>query len=358
MRKDFIDRVRENLNNNKGPFKLDVFLTNRCNLKCVFCQFPQKSKESAKKEVPTEKMLDLLDSAAKMHTINFGVLGGEPFMRRDAMKIFKKSKKHRMGTSMVTNGTLLNTAELNELVEMEWNNLAFSLDGAKAQTHDKLRGIKGSFDKTFNAMTEINNIKHAKGKRLPDVELNFVMCKINFRELPEIVEICKQKGIGKLNILPLIPFTKESKVLQITNNKKVMIVLDNAEELAKKLEVHTNIDSIKKDYSHSRSDQAKDIILAEKQEPKNKGKIACYYPWIGLCVSSEGNVTPCAAAANHPSLELGNVKDKTLEYMWNSKKMKDLRKRMKNWDLPEACQRCCTLMIDENRELREALEND
>lgn len=357
---DFIERVRENLQSNKGPYKLDVFLTNRCNLRCMFCEFPNFSGEASKQEVPTEKMLDLIESTAKLRCINFSILGGEPFIRKDAIVIFRKAQEKGMRTSLVTNGTLMTGEKAEALVDMEWNNLLFSLDGATAETHDHLRGIKGSFQKTTDAIRNIQEIKRQKKSSRPNLEINFVLCKKNYQEISELMRFCSGLGIEKVNILPMIPFTENSHEYQIKeeDGDEVLHFLKEAEKVAEENEVTSNIDSIAKDFAYTKSDQAKTVILNEKKEPESKGKVACYSPWIGLCVSSEGNVTPCAAAANSDALHLGNVKIDSLEKIWNGKELKAIRKRMKNWDLPEDCQTCCTLMIEESRELRRLLENE
>ena len=51
----------------------------------------------------------------------------------------------------------------------------------------------------------------------------------------------------------------------------------------------------------------------------------CEYPWLSLSIMADGNVVPCTQISNH-EIVLGNVKENTLEEIWNGKKYQELRK--------------------------------
>ena len=50
----------------------------------------------------------------------------------------------------------------------------------------------------------------------------------------------------------------------------------------------------------------------------------CEYPWTSLTIMADGNVVPCTQISNN-EIVLGNVKENTLEEIWNSKKYKNFR---------------------------------
>ena len=62
-----------------------------------------------------------------------------------------------------------------------------------------------------------------------------------------------------------------------------------------------------------------------KGEMKIKPDFICQYPWERLVVAFNGK-TQCCTGWNATDIILGNAKDKTLEEMWHSSKMQELRK--------------------------------
>lgn len=67
-------------------------------------------------------------------------------------------------------------------------------------------------------------------------------------------------------------------------------------------------------------------------------KTFCILPWIHLHTWPNGNVFPCCIAdSDYP---LGNLKDHSLEEIWNLDKMKTIRKEMLEGKEPSVCHRC------------------
>ncbi len=64
----------------------------------------------------------------------------------------------------------------------------------------------------------------------------------------------------------------------------------------------------------------------------------CIMPWVHLHTWPNGNVYPCCLAdSDHP---LGNLKDNTLEEIWNSTDLKKIRVELLDGKKPEVCKRC------------------
>jgi radical SAM protein with 4Fe4S-binding SPASM domain len=64
----------------------------------------------------------------------------------------------------------------------------------------------------------------------------------------------------------------------------------------------------------------------------------CIMPWVHLHSWPNGNVYPCCLAdSDYP---IGNVKDNTLEEIWNSPDLKKIRTELLKGDKPSVCHRC------------------
>jgi radical SAM protein with 4Fe4S-binding SPASM domain len=64
----------------------------------------------------------------------------------------------------------------------------------------------------------------------------------------------------------------------------------------------------------------------------------CIMPWTHLHVWPNGNTYPCCLAdSDHP---IGNLKENTLEEIWNSPDLKKIRTELINGEKPMVCKRC------------------
>ena len=73
--------------------------------------------------------------------------GGEPLLRRDLVDILAFSRSLPLHTSLITNGTLLES-RIDEIAPYINGVIYVSLDGLE-KTHDAIRGVKGSFRKAL-----------------------------------------------------------------------------------------------------------------------------------------------------------------------------------------------------------------
>ena len=66
-----------------------------------------------------------------------------------------------------------------------------------------------------------------------------------------------------------------------------------------------------------------------------KSKTFCMHPFTGLATREDGAIKVCCR-----SLPIGNIKDETLEEVWNGDKMKEVRRQVSNNERPSVCEPC------------------
>jgi MoaA/NifB/PqqE/SkfB family radical SAM enzyme len=110
--------------------------------------------------------------------------GGEPLLRRDLVEILAFSRSLPLHTSLITNGTLLES-RIDEIAPYINGVVYVSLDGLE-KTHDAIRGISGSFKKS------VAGISAAKQK-VP-VTINTTVMTENVDEIESLVELAKELG--------------------------------------------------------------------------------------------------------------------------------------------------------------------
>jgi len=110
--------------------------------------------------------------------------GGEPLLRRDLVDILAFSRSLPLHTSLITNGTLLES-RIDEIAPYINGVVYVSLDGLE-KTHDAIRGVSGSFRKS------VRGISAAKEKVA--VTINTTVMAENIDEIENMVLLAKELG--------------------------------------------------------------------------------------------------------------------------------------------------------------------
>ena len=69
-----------------------------------------------------------------------------------------------------------------------------------------------------------------------------------------------------------------------------------------------------------------------------KSKTFCMHPFTGLATREDGAIKICCRSA-----PIGDIKDNTLEEIWNGDKMKEVRRQVMNDERPDVCEPCFRL---------------
>lgn len=332
------------------PTKVDVFFTERCNLRCKFCNYSKSPSETIKQEMNDETISKLVDDICEMDVKVFGILGGEPFLRKKVLiESMEKVKYNGINGSIVTNGTLLEKNDIERIVNMEWDLIRFSIDGLE-QTHDNLRGVNGTFKRTLNTVKNFYEVKKKLESNSPTTEVNFVLTNKNYKSLKELMKELSIYGISFIYILPVIELTEESKNLKINENQitEVNKQLQEAKEATEKLGIDSNLEEIIDKNLFLYSDGMDEIILDDKNGIEKLPP--CFLPWYTMNINSDGSATPCAQWPKSQGIKLNN---KSLRKVW-FEGFEKIRESIKD-DLSPWCSRCCVPLVDENMEIRKRL---
>lgn len=124
-------------------------ITLACDLKCHHCG--SRAGKRRADELTTDECLDLVRQLARMGTREITLIGGEAYLRRDWLQIIREIRDHGMDCTMQSGGLNLTADRIKSAIDAGVQALGVSIDGLR-ETHDKLRGVKGSFDAAFKAL--------------------------------------------------------------------------------------------------------------------------------------------------------------------------------------------------------------
>ena len=156
----------------RGGIKTPLFgsadVINVCNLKCVHCYWWTTREPTAGELTPEQWRIVIQNSYKKMKIANVTVVGGEPMMRKDVVKVFSEEMKNRI--SVVTNGMF---------PMMEINGLYFvSVDGPE-ETHNRIRGPN-----TYARIKKnVQNFVDAGGR----VDINMTLNTLNYKTIMDVI---------------------------------------------------------------------------------------------------------------------------------------------------------------------------
>ena len=152
---------------NTTPFLVIWETTQACPLACRHCR-AEAEEQRHPDELTTDEGKRLLEQVKAMGTPVCVLSGGDPLRRPDLCELVRHGRQLglRMATIPAASDDLTRD-RLADLKEAGLAQVAFSLDGATAETHDNFRQVPGTFDKTMQAMNrtmdEIEKILDKKG---------------------------------------------------------------------------------------------------------------------------------------------------------------------------------------------------
>lgn len=166
--------------------RIIVELTNRCNLRCEHC-FDER--HAGVGDLPLAIVDRLVEEGQTCGIDEICFTGGEPTVHRRFGEIVRRVCAAGYGFSFVSNG--MNFGKVHPLLigfRENFRGITFSLDGARAATHDHIRGT-GSYRRVMSAAAL------CLFKDIP-FTFNMVLTAWNRTEVSELIELAERLGCG------------------------------------------------------------------------------------------------------------------------------------------------------------------
>ena len=168
------------------PTQIHLCPTDRCNLTCRQCDIWRIDPGD---ELSTKEWKDVLDQIADLTgaaSLNFA--GGEPFIRHDLPELMEHAVHLGFTVSANTNGLLITDDMAERLHDIGLDILYISLDGATAETHDRIRNRKGTFRKVLQAFDRLDRYG------APRVVIAAILHRHSIPEAGDLLELARSRG--------------------------------------------------------------------------------------------------------------------------------------------------------------------
>ncbi len=298
-------------------------ITNKCNLKCIMCHYKEREIYSRPTQAISAEQLQhkLKDIAPYVKHIMLSC-GFEPLMSKHFHDILKMlhTEFPQIEIAFCTNGMLLDSKVRKSIIENDVSQIIFSLDGAVAETVERIR-VGASFNKIISNILTLKELKQKYKRIMPLMYMDFVLMNSNIHETPAFVEMCSLLGIEMIDFRHLVGniyFNKHEEML--CNNKpqynyyRPLIV-----EAAKKHNIHVRLPEayeIEEDYEaldvpdikltsfkNIKADEQTETVIAPVEIFRHCGNEAdyeflsgakCMRPFNEIMISEKGKILPCS----------------------------------------------------------------
>jgi MoaA/NifB/PqqE/SkfB family radical SAM enzyme len=125
-----------------GPGFIQVAVTNACNARCHFCNFPQVPTADRRMADPA-RLARGFEAMPRAGIKYVSITGGEPLLYPDLLSSLAQAQALGLETLLVTNGTLLTPKLIQNFREVALSTLIISIDAASQKAHDRHRGLPG-----------------------------------------------------------------------------------------------------------------------------------------------------------------------------------------------------------------------
>lgn len=172
--------------------------TSGCNLECLSCRRIDVAEELARQDMTTEQGMRFMDLLAECGKPILVFSGGEPLYRKDIFDLAKHAKSRGLTTVLATNGTLIDDATARRIVCAGFQRVAIRIAGADAETHDRYRGIPGSFARALSGFLRLK-------RQGMSMQIDCTLARHNASQHDRLSELALAVGADALHIFMLVP---------------------------------------------------------------------------------------------------------------------------------------------------------
>jgi radical SAM protein with 4Fe4S-binding SPASM domain len=302
--------LEEHFENRPQLTSLHIEITSRCNEKCVHCYIPHDKKTS---DIESDLFYDVLRQCKEMKLLNLTLSGGEPMIHKDFCEFLRKCREYDFSVNILSNLTLLNNEIITEMKTNHLLGVQVSLYSMDSKIHDEITQMKGSLEKTKDAILKLieNDIP---------LQISCPVMKQNKNCYGDVLNWAEEHNIHVGNDYVMI--ARYDHTIQNLNNR---LSLDEIEKVIK--------DTISNDTNYLEQMKKEDDV---KEKKHTLNDIVCSVCHLSICVAENGNVYPCAGWQDYV---VGNVKETSLKEIWNNSEKVQYLRNLRKKDFPK-CIKC------------------
>ena len=273
------DILEEGVYTKSYPISVELTLTNKCNLQCVYCSDQDLRMRQGEDNYLSIDVLDALFGDLEKGGTKGVVLegGGEPTLHPEFEQIVCSAKKHHLGIGLITNGTVRLKEDI--LDKFEW--IRVSLDASNAEEYLQLKKVD-CFERV------IANVAHY-AQHCQTVGVGYVVTNSNMANIETLIMRLRELGVAYVQLRPvvdmpdLLPREGDLKYLEFYRGPRFNVIVDG---------------------------------MSENMEGGNDN-LPCYASSITSVISGDGSVYLCGRLNIYDWIPaIGNIREQSFHEIW------------------------------------------
>jgi SynChlorMet cassette radical SAM/SPASM protein ScmF len=279
------------------------YLTEGCNLACRHCWIAPKYQAGSTiyPSLSYELFVSIIKQAKPLGLGSVKLTGGEPLLHPQILEILRFIRAEELGLTIETNGLLCKPEIVEEIKQCKNAFVSVSLDGARADTHEWVRGVEGSFEM---ALTGIRNLVAAGFK--PQIIMSIMRRNVN--EIEDLVALAEEIGAGSVKFNIVQPTARGERMHEQGETLTIEELLDVGERFERELEAKAKVRLI---YSHPYAFQPLSHMFGQNGDGCGRCSIMTI-----LGVLGDGSYALCGIGESVPELIFGQAATDPLERVW------------------------------------------
>ncbi len=306
--------VGSNKTSMSKPRWLLAELTYACPLQCPYCSNPVDYAKYPD-ELTTEDWKRVLGQARKMGAVQLGFSGGEPLVRKDLPELVKHARELGYYSNLITSGYGLTEEKIVGLKTAGLDHIQVSIQASTEELNNLLAGTD-----SFRHKQEVAKLVKKHG--YPMV-LCVVIHRRNIHQMQQILEMATELGAD---------------YLELANTQYYGWAHINRDLLLPTKEQFEQAEQIAQAYKQQVAGKMTIYyVVPDYYEDRPK---ACMNGWgtTFLTIAPDGVALPCHSARELPGLDCPNVRNFSIEQIWNDSKAFNFFRGF-DW-MKEPCRSC------------------
>ena len=296
------------------PLWLLAELTYACPLQCPYCSNPVEMAK-VKDELSTEDWIKVLREGRKMGATQLGFSGGEPLTRPDLEELIAEARQLGFYTNLITSGVGMDEKRIKAFKEAGLDHIQVSFQASSEELNNFIAGT--------NAFEHKKEMARLVKKYGYPMVLCFVLHRKNEDQIRDILDLS---------------IALEADYVELATTQYYGWAYHNREQLLPTKAQLAHAEQVAKEYQEKMKGKMKIYyVIPDYFETRPK---RCMDGWgkVFLTITPDGTALPCHAARQLPGLEFPNVKDHSVDWIWNESP--DFNKfRGLDW-MKEPCRSC------------------
>jgi radical SAM protein with 4Fe4S-binding SPASM domain len=324
------------------PTELQVEITGACNLRCHMCLVRYRPPiNRVQGSLRFDDFTRLVDALPGLRRLTLQGLG-EPLLHPDLVRMVAYAAGRGIRVGFNSNATLLTERTAARLIEAGLGWLHVSVDGATAATYERIRD-GASFGTLCRNVRRLVTTKDRLGADRPDLRVVFVAMRDNVAELPDVVRLADEWGIGQVRVQNLShsfddcdpsgsyeeirTFAAEQALWGAADRARTQAAFDEAAAEAVRLGIDLRLPPL-------------DDLGTGEDGRRRPGEAGCFWPWDGAYVTHEGTVQPCCMVMGSDRVALGDVRAEDFAEIWHNPGYQRFRAALLTDKPPAVCRGC------------------